>query len=101
MKATIDKILETILIIILSIMLLSVLWQVFSRYILQAPSTITAEISSFALIWVGLLGAAYGTGEQVHFAIDLLPEKILAKIRTFYAAVVYLSVFIFALSVML
>src|SRR5690606_15937048 len=70
-------------------------------YILQAPSTITDEISSFALIWVGLLGAAYGTGKQLHLAIDLLPEKILAKSRNFYDGVVHLPVFIFAFSVMI
>ncbi|MCG2460246.1 TRAP transporter small permease [Flavobacteriaceae bacterium F89] len=101
MKATVDKVLEKSLITILSIMLLSVVWQVFSRYILKAPSTITDEISSFSLIWVGLLGAAYATGKQLHLAIDLIPEKIVAKNRLFYDGILHLSVFLFSFTVMI
>ena len=101
MKATIDKILEKILIIILSIMLLSVIWQVFSRYILKDPSTITDEITSFSLIWVGILGAAYATGKQLHLAIDLIPERVVAKNRTFYDGILHGSVFLFSFTVMI
>lgn len=101
MKATIDKILEKILMIILSVMLLSVIWQVFSRYILKAPSTITDEITSFSLIWVGILGAAYATGRQLHLAIDLIPEKVVAKSRTLYDGILHISVFLFSFTVMI
>lgn len=101
MKATIDKILEKILIIILAVMLLSVVWQVFSRYILRAPNTITDEISSFSLIWLGILGAAYATGKQLHLAIDLIPQKVIAKNRTLYDGILHISVFLFSFAVMI
>jgi TRAP-type C4-dicarboxylate transport system permease small subunit len=100
MRAKIDTILEKLVLAVLLIMLISVIWQVFSRFVLQAPSTITDEISSFSLIWLGLLGAAYATGKHLHLAIDLIPENVVAKRQNFYDGIVYLSVCFFALTVM-
>ena len=79
MRAKIDNVLEKLVLSILVLMLVSVVWQVFSRFVLSTPSTITDEISSFSLIWVGLLGAAYATGKNLHLAIDLIPENVVQK----------------------
>lgn len=100
MRAKIDNILEKVVLSILVLMLASVVWQVFSRFILRDPSTITDEISSFSLIWVGLLGAAYATGKHLHLAIDLIPEKVVAKKQNMFDSIVYLSTFVFAFTVM-
>ena len=100
MRAKIDNILEKVVLSILVLMLASVVWQVFSRFILRDPSTITDEISSFSLIWVGLLGAAYATGKHLHLAIDLIPEKVVAKKQNMFDLIVYLSTFVFAFAVM-
>jgi TRAP-type C4-dicarboxylate transport system permease small subunit len=100
MRSKIDAILEKLVLFILALMLLSVVWQVFSRFILRNPSTITDEISSFSLIWLGLLGAAYATGKHLHLAIDLIPEKVVAKRQTLFDTIVYVSTFIFAFTVM-
>lgn len=75
MKKTIDTVLERILISILAAMTISVLWQVFSRYVLQDPSNWTDELVRFLFMWVGLLGAAYITGRRMHLAIDILPSR--------------------------
>jgi len=53
-----------------------VVWQVFSRYVLNAPSTMTNEVSRFLFIWVGLMGAAYTLGQKRHLAIDLLSSSL-------------------------
>lgn len=100
MRATIDKILERAVLLVLTIMLLSVVWQVFSRYVLQAPSTITDELSSFSLIWVGMLGAAYASGKHLHLAIDLIPEHVVKNKQWLFDGIVYLCVSFFALTVM-
>ena len=55
-------------------LLITVVWQVFSRYVLGDPSSFTDELARFLLIWVALLGAAYVTGLRLHLAIDLIPE---------------------------
>jgi len=101
MRATIDKILERIVLFVLTVMLLSVVWQVFSRYILRAPSTVTDELSSFSLIWVGMLGAAYASGKHLHLAIDLIPERVVESKQRLFDGIVYLSVTFFAFTVMI
>ena len=100
MRKTVDKLLETLLVLLLALMLLTVIWQVFSRFILKSPSTLTDEITGFSLIWIGLLGAAYASGKHLHLAIDLIPERIINKRRFFYDAIIHLSVTFFAFTVM-
>jgi TRAP-type C4-dicarboxylate transport system permease small subunit len=70
-----DRTLEIILIIIACVLVIDVLWQVFSRYILNSPSSFTDELAGYLLIWVSLLGAAYVVGKKEHLAIDLLLQK--------------------------
>ncbi|MEN8790491.1 MAG: TRAP transporter small permease [Flavobacteriaceae bacterium] len=100
MKNKVDRILEHLLVTLFTIMLLSVLWQVFSRFLLKAPSTITDEISSYGLIWVGLLGAAYATGKKLHLAIDLLPDRLVSKRKILFDGFVYMAVALFSLTVL-
>ena len=51
-RKKLDKTLEWMLGILLITMVLNVLWQVFSRYILNDPSTFTDELSRYLLIWI-------------------------------------------------
>ncbi len=50
-------------------------WQVFSRYVLKDPSTVTEELSRLLLIWLGTLGTALGFIMREHLAFDLLSER--------------------------
>ncbi len=76
MKEKIDFILQKILIMILTVMLLSVLWQVISRYFLNEPSSFTEELARYCLIWIGTLGAAYASGQNLHLAITIFPDSL-------------------------
>ena len=75
-RRAVDKVLEGTLGILFVLMLTNVLWQVFSRYVLNDPSTFTDELSRYLLIWVGILGAAYGTGRGAHVAVDILRTRL-------------------------
>ncbi|MFI8379455.1 TRAP transporter small permease [Leeuwenhoekiella sp. NPDC079379] len=76
MKKTLDKILGSILVFLMASIVIAVLWQVFSRYVLQSASSFTEEIARYLLIWIGILGAAYASGQQEHLAINILPPKL-------------------------
>lgn len=76
MREKIDQILEYALSVLLALMVLNVLWQVASRFILNDPSAFTDELSRYLLIWVGLLGAAYASGKGMHVAIELLERAL-------------------------
>ena len=79
LRRTVDKILFWVLVGLMAFMVVNVLWQVASRYLLQTPSSFTDELSRYLLIWVGLLGASYVTGQKMHLAIDILPSKLEGK----------------------
>lgn len=96
----INKILEIVLVIIMSVLVIDVLWQVTSRYILTSPSSFTDELAGFLLIWVGLLGAAYVAGRNEHLAIDILLQKMKGTNKKRLQTTIYLLILIFAVSVM-
>ncbi|MGR6980404.1 TRAP transporter small permease [Testudinibacter sp. P27/CKL/0425] len=74
--STIDKTLSALCVTLSVFLVVCVVWQVFSRYVLNQPSTYTDEIARFLFIWVGLIGAAYALGQKKHLAIDLLLTKL-------------------------
>src|SRR5690606_15705457 len=93
----IDFILSRTLIIIMSLMVINVLWQVFTRYLSSSPSSFTDELSRYLMIWVGILGAAYVSGKNQHVAIDYLPSKLNEKSRKRLEVFVHIIVLLFAL----
>ncbi len=76
MKKSLDKVLGTILVFLMALIVIAILWQVFSRYVMQNPSSVTEEIARYLMIWIGILGAAYASGQQEHLAINILPPKL-------------------------
>jgi TRAP-type C4-dicarboxylate transport system permease small subunit len=99
-KIKIDFALKWILVFIMAAMTLNVLWQVFSRFILQNPSSITEELARYMLIWIGILGASYVSGQKMHLAIDLLSTKLSGLKKSYLEIVIQICVLIFALFVM-
>ncbi len=95
-KHTLDKILETILVTIMAVMVVNVLWQVGSRFILQSPSSFTDELARYLLIWLSILGASYVTGKKMHLSIDLLAQKINPAKKGLLNTIVYSIVAVFA-----
>ncbi|VEC97941.1 Neu5Ac permease [Klebsiella variicola] len=71
-KLAVDRTIAAFSVVVMIALVFCVVWQVFSRYVLNQPSTLTDELARFLMIWVGLLGAAYTVGAQRHLAIDLL-----------------------------
>ena len=51
-------------------------WQVFTRYILQHPSSWSEELVSYLFAWASLLGASLITGERGHMNIPVLVERM-------------------------
>lgn len=101
LRAAVDRGLEAVLALLMAGMVLNVLWQVFTRFALRDPSSVTEELARFALVWVGLLGAGYGFGRRLHLAVDLLAGGLTgtaARARLELAIQVCVSVF--ALSVL-
>lgn len=95
-RKKVDKILEIMLISILSIMVINVLWQVFTRFIMGDPSSFTDELARYLMIWLGVLGAAYVSGKNMHVAIDILPQQFSVKNQKKFKYFVFSMVILFA-----
>ena len=100
MRDQVDKIVRGSLVFLMGFMLINVVWQVFSRYILGSPSTFTSEMARFLLIWVSLLGGAYASGKHMHLAISLLPNRLGESGRRKLSILIYLLILAFVLEVM-
>ncbi|MCV9389061.1 TRAP transporter small permease [Reichenbachiella ulvae] len=101
LRQRLDSYLETVLSVLLGIMVLNVLWQVASRYLLNDPSAFTDELARYLLIWVGLLGAAYATGKHMHVSIDLLISKMDPKHLELHGKVIRIIILFFAITVLI
>lgn len=74
------KFLNTILNILAGVSFLAMVgltcWQVFTRYILQNPSSWSEELVSYLFAWMALLGASLVVGERGHMNIPILVDRM-------------------------
>jgi TRAP-type C4-dicarboxylate transport system permease small subunit len=96
-----ERTLAWALILLMGFSVVNVLWQVFTRFVLDNPSSYTEELARYLLIWVGVLAAAYGVATKGHLAIDLLPLKLHGRKRQWLEVFIQLSVAGFAAAVMI
>lgn len=94
-----DQVLARVLAMLLAVMVLNVTWQVLGRLLLGVSTPWTEELSRFAMIWVALLGTAYGVGRGSHLALDLLPNSLHGVGRKILEQVIYQIVLVFSLVV--
>lgn len=99
-KAGVDRLLGGAVAAVMGVLILDVLWQVFTRFVLRDPSSFTDELARYLLIWVGLLGAAYVAGQRQHLAIDLLPNRLTGRAGHALGVVIEGTVLFFAVAVM-
>lgn len=70
------KYIEYTLVVIFALLVISVLLQVFGRYVLNESFSWTEEFARFSLIWLSVLGAAYLNGKREHLTIDYFLKKL-------------------------
>ncbi len=101
MRNTMDQVLKTVLAILMAVMVLDVLWGVFTRYVMGAQSQWTEELARFLLIWIGILGSAFASGKRMHLAIDILPTTLEGKRQILLKNGINVIVILFAIAVLL
>ncbi|MCF6193255.1 MAG: TRAP transporter small permease [Kangiellaceae bacterium] len=96
----IDKLLKYTVILMMSAIILAVLWQVFSRYVLQTPSSGSEELARFLLIWISLLGAVYSFRQKLHLGLHILVNKLSIRNRQVTQLVSLSLIILFSLTVL-
>ena len=95
------KVIETLLVVIFALLVIDVVWQVISRYVVGRSSSFTEEFARFSLIWLTVLGAAYINGQKEgHLSMDFLLAKLPEAKRHRRQKVIQVLMAIFALIVM-
>ncbi|MCI8270184.1 MAG: TRAP transporter small permease [Lachnospiraceae bacterium] len=98
-KKVMTKLLAAIATILLSVMTLLVLYQVFTRYVLNSPAAFTEELVRYFLIWTGFVGAAYAFITREHMCLVLVRDSLKPESRRILMTVIDVLILIFAIFV--
>lgn len=100
-KKSLNLLLETLLTIVMTVLVLDVVWQVVSRYVLTDPSSWTEELATYLMIWVGMLGASVALNRGSHLGIDYLVSKFSVSARLKTDCFIFICIGMFSLFGML
>ena len=100
-RSHLDKIIELLLVSILSAMVINVLWQIITRYFSASPSSFSDELARYLMIWLGLIGTAYVSGKKEHVSIDYFLKKLNYKKRVLLNRLIDFIILFFAFFVMI
>lgn len=98
-KKVMIKLLAGIATILLSVMTLLVLYQVFTRYVLDSPAAFTEELVRYFLIWTGFIGAAYAFITREHMCLVLVRDNLKPQQRQILMAFLDILILVFAILV--
>lgn len=98
-KKVMTKLLAGIATILLSVMTLLVLYQVFTRYVLDSPAAFTEELVRYFLIWTGFIGAAYAFITREHMCLVLVRDNLKPQQRRILMAFLDILILVFAVLV--
>lgn len=88
-----------VLIVAVLLLVLDVVWGVFTRYVMGEQAKWTEELARFLLVWVTLIGGAVAFGTKGHLGVDFFVGKFHPEARKMMAVVVHLIVLFFAIAV--
>ena len=96
-----NKILGYFVVFLVGIMVVTVLWQVFTRLVLRSPAVWTEESSTYMLMWCGVVGVAYAYGQKAHIGMEYFAHKLGARHRRMLEVIIAFLVGYFAFRVMM
>lgn len=99
MKKGMNLLLSRIAAVLLSAMTLLVLYQVFTRYVLNSPAAFTEELVRYFLIWTGFIGAAYAFSTRQHMSLVLFRDKLKPSGKKALMTAIDILILLFALFV--
>lgn len=101
LRKVMDRFLGLSICVLMTAMALNVIWQVISRFAMARPSSFTEEAARYMMIWAGLLGAAYVTGQKGHLALDLITARLTGARKRTSEIFIQLTVLAFAIGVLI
>ncbi|HTO05280.1 MAG TPA: TRAP transporter small permease [Opitutus sp.] len=99
-RTKLDAVLRYTIAFLMAGMVINVVWQVLTRFVFPTPSSFTDELARYSMIWLGLLGAAYCSGQKSHLALDLVPMNLTGARRRWLEIFIQVTILGFAAAVL-
>lgn len=99
-KKVLDRVLYWITVVLFALLVVIVVWQIFSRQVLHNPSTWTEEGARMTFVWLGLFASAFVFGERGHIAVEFVVRKLPLGGERVVSVLVQLVVLAFAVIVL-
>lgn len=77
----IERILDAVLLVALVVMVASITYQVFGRYVLNHSPSWTEEVARFLMAWITMLGSAAVIRSEGHIAVTVVAESLPPSLR--------------------
>lgn len=79
-----EKIASWLATVFIILLMVALVWQVFTRFVIKIPSIWTEEIGRYSFINMVFLGAAVGIKRNAHFGVTALTDVMRGGMRNFY-----------------
>ena len=66
-----DLAVQMLCILLLGVVIVGVMWQVLARYVTRDSTAWTAELASYAFVWLAMLAIALGVRRGRHMVLDI------------------------------
>ena len=96
LKNALNRILEVVCSVLFAFITIVGTYQIVSRYVFNAPSTISEELLTYSFTWLALLAAALVFGKKDHMRMSFIADKFNGNKAIFIGIVSELLVMIFA-----
>lgn len=93
--------LKLLCIVLFSVLVIVVVWQVFTRQVLGDPSPWTTVTAQYMFVWLSLFAATLVFGERGHIAVDVLAQRAPGAVRQVLVVAVQACTLAFAVLAMI
>ena len=99
----VEKVLDAVMRFLMALAMLTLVvfgtWQIFTRWVLQDPSTFTDELLRYVLIIAGMIGSAYCFYRDEHLALTLITDKAKGPFKVILEVFIELCILFFVIYV--
>lgn len=96
-----DKTIIAICVFLFALMTIVGTYQILTRYVLKAPSTISEELISYSFAWMSMFAASYIFGKRDHMRMVFFVERYGAKTQALIGILSEIAILIFAALVLI
>ena len=100
LRSFLDKIMRVLNVSVIVMLVVLVVWQVITRYLLGQPSVWSEELASYGFAWATMLGAAYVFGKREHMNIDVVVTRFSPEVQKVLAILSEVLILLFALTIL-